>query len=83
MKQESSAVIKLTKSEIEMVINALQFTEEAAEHFDADTMFTHKIKQDFIQIRSDIIQGEKEIETRNETKEENRNGPQACSTCDD
>jgi hypothetical protein len=83
MKQESSAIIKLTKSEIEMVINALQFTEEAAEHFDADTMFTHKIKQDFIQIRSDIIQGEKEIETRNETKEENRNGPQACSTCDD
>jgi hypothetical protein len=83
MKQESSAVIKLTKSEIEMVINALQFTEEAAEHFDVDTMFTHKIKHDFIQIRSDIIQGEKEIETRNETKEENRNGPQACSTCDD
>ena len=83
MNKESSAVIKLTKSEIEMVINALQFTEEAAEHFDADTMFTHKIKQDFIQIRSDIIQGEKDIETRNETKEENRNGPQACETCID
>ena len=83
MKQESSAVIKLTKSEIEMVINALQFTEEAAEHFDADNMFTHKIKQDFIQIRSDIIQGEKDIETRNQTKEENRNGPQACESCDD
>ena len=83
MNKESSAVIKLTKSEIEMVINALQFTAEAAEHFDADTMFTHKIKHDFIQIRSDIIQGEKDIETRNETKEENRNGPQACSTCDD
>ena len=66
-----------------MVINALQFTEEAAEHFDADTMFTHKIKHDFIQIRSDIIQGEKDIETRNETKEENRNGPQACESCDD
>jgi len=83
MNKESSAVIKLTKSEIEMVINALQFTEEAAEHFDADTMFTHKIKQDFIQIRSDIIQGEKDIETRNQTKEENRNGPQACESCDD
>ena len=83
MNKESSAVIKLTKSEIEMVINALQFTEEAAEHFDADTMFTHKIKHDFIQIRSDIIQGEKDIETRNETKEENRNGPQACESCDD
>ena len=58
MKQESSAVIKLTKSEIEMVINALQFTEEAANHFDIDNMFTLKIKHDFIQIRTDIIQGE-------------------------
>ena len=83
MKQESSALIKLTKSEIEMVINALQLTEDAANHFDIDNMFTHKIKHDFIQIRTDIIQGEKEIETRNQTKEENRNGPQACSTCDD
>ena len=81
--KESSAVIKLTKSEIEMVINALQFTEEAAEHFDADSMFTHKIKHDFIQIRKDIIEGEKKIETRNETKEEDRNGPQACESCVD
>jgi hypothetical protein len=83
MNKESSAVIKLTKSEIEMVINALQFTEEAAEHFDADSMFTHKIKHDFIQIRKDIIEGEKKIETRNETKEEDRNGPQACESCID
>ena len=83
MKQESSAVIKLTKSEIEMVINALQLTEDAANHFDINNMFTHKIKQDFIKIRTDIIQGEKEIETRNQTKEENRNGPQACESCDD
>ena len=49
--KESSAVIKLTKSEIEMVINALQFTEEAAEHFDAHSMFTHKIKQDLDKAR--------------------------------
>tara|TARA_R100000008_G_scaffold37785_1_gene21535 strand:- start:1979 stop:2230 length:252 start_codon:yes stop_codon:yes gene_type:complete len=83
MKQESSAVIKLTKSEIEMVINALQLTEDAANHFDINNMFTHKIKQDFIKIRTDIIQGEKEIETRNQTKEKNRNGPQACESCDD
>ena len=81
MNKESSAVIKLTKSEIEMVINSLQFTEEAAEHFDADNMFTHKIKHDFIQIRTDIIQGEKDIETRNKTEEENRNGKQTCETC--
>ena len=83
MNKESSAVIKLTKSEIEMVIDALQFTEEAAEHFDADSMFTHKIKHDFIQIRTDIIQGEKDIETRNKTEEENRNGAQACESCVD
>ena len=81
--KESSATIKLTKSEIEMVINALQFTEEAAEHFDVDTMFTHKIKHDFIQIRSDIIQGEKDIETGNKAEEENRSGPQACESCVD
>jgi len=80
---ESSAVIKLTKSEIEMVINALQFTEEAAEHFDSDSMFTHKIKKDFIKIRADIIEGEKNIETRNETEKENRNGRETCESCDD
>ena len=83
MKKESSAVIKLTKSEIEMVIKSLQFTEDSAEFFNAPIMFTHKIKQDFIQIRTDIIQGEKDIETRNKTKKENRNGPQACESCDD
>ena len=58
--QESTALIRLTKSEIESVIIALQFTEEAAEHFNADSIFTHKIKQDFIQIRKDIIDGEKQ-----------------------
>jgi len=81
--EESSAIIKLTKSEIEMVINALQFTEEAAEHFDADSMFTHKIKQDFIQIRSDIIQGEKENETRNQMEEKTQRNPKTCEVCDD
>ena len=81
--KESSAVIKLTKSEIEMIINSLQFTEEAAEFFDADNIFTNKIKNDFINIRKDISKGEKEIEARNETKEEDRNGPQACKSCDD
>ena len=63
--QESTALIRLTKSEIESVINALQFTEEAAEHFNANSIFTHKIKQDFIQIRKDIIDGEKQNEPKN------------------
>jgi hypothetical protein len=81
--KESSAVIKLTKSEIEMVINALQFTEEAAEHFDADSMFTNKIKQDFIQIRTDIIEGEKDNETRNQMEKETQGNQRPCEVCDD
>ena len=80
--QESTALIKLTKSEIEIVINSLQFTEEAAEHFDAPSMFTHKIKQDFIQIRSDIIQGEKDNETRNQMEKETQGNPKTCEVCD-
>ena len=81
--EESSALIKLTKSEIEMVINALQFTENAAKHFDIDSMFTHKIKHDFIQIRTDIIEGEKENETRNKMEEEIRGNQKSCKVCDD
>jgi hypothetical protein len=81
--KESSALIKLTKSEIEMVINALQLTEDAAEHFDIESMFTHKIKQDFIQIRRDIIEGEKQNETRNKMEEEVRGNQKACEVCDD
>ena len=81
--KESSAVIKLTKSEIEMVIKSLQFTEDSAEFFDAPTMFTHKIKQDFIQIKIDIIEGEKDRESKNKTQEENRNGPETCESCPD
>ena len=72
MKQESSAVIKLTKSEIEIVINSLQLTEDVAEHFDIDSMFTHKIKHDFIQIRTDIIQGERQLEINNENEKKIR-----------
>ena len=81
--EESSALIKLTKSEIEMVINALQLTEDAAEHFDIDSMFTHKIKQDFIQIRRDIIEGEKQNETRDKMEEEVRGNQKTCEVFDD
>ena len=81
--KESNAVIKLTKSEIEMVIKSLQFTEDSAEFFDAPTMFTHKIKQDFIQIKIDIIEGEKDRESKNKTQEENRNGPETSESCPD
>jgi len=81
--KESNALIRLTKSEIEMVINALQFTEEAAEHFDANNKFIYKIKKDFRKILNNIIEGEKEIETGNKTEEENRSGPKTCESCID
>jgi len=85
MNKESSAVIKLTKSEIEWNIIALVWMEKSSEEFRRpnDANMFRKLRKDFIKIKEDIIQGEKDIETRNETKEENRNGPQACSTCDD
>ena len=81
--KESTALIRLTKSEIEMVINALQLTEDAAEHFDIDNMFTYKIKQDFIKIRKDIIEGEKQSETRDKMEEEVRGNQKTCKVCDD
>ena len=67
--KESSAVIKLTKSEIEMVINALQLTGYIADHFDIENMFTYKIKHDFIKIREDIIEGENNNETQNKMEQ--------------
>ena len=44
--QESTALIKLTKSEIESVIIALNFTQQTAETFGADDLtFRFHIKQ--------------------------------------
>ena len=76
--KESSALIKLTKSEIEMVINALQLTEDVANHFDIENMFTHKIKHDFIQIRRDIIEGEKNNETQNKVEQKAQGNQIPC-----
>ena len=81
--KESTALIRLTKSEIEMVINALQLTGYIADHFDIENMFTYKIKQDFIKIRTNIIQGEKQSETTNKMEEKVRGNQQACEVCDD
>jgi len=83
--KESSAVIKLTKSEIEWNIIALVWMEKSSEEFrrphDA-TMF-RKLRKDFIKIKNDIIEGEKSLETENKIEKENRTGPQACETCSD
>ena len=80
---QSTALIRLTKSEIESVIIALQFTEDSSEFFESEASHYGKIKNDFIKTKKDIRQGEKNIETKNETEEENRNGSQSCKNCSD
>ena len=82
---ESTALIKLTKSEIEWAIIALVYSQQAAEHFTQwdDAKMYERIRKDFVNIKNDIIKGEKELETRNEKEEANRNSPQACKSCDD
>ena len=83
--QESTATIKLTKSEIEWTIIALVWMEKSSEEFRRphDVKVFKKIREDLIKIKEDIIQGEKKLETKNETEEENRTGPQACDDCID
>ena len=83
--QESTATIKLTKSEIEWTIIALVWMEKSSEEFRRphDVKMFKKIREDLIKIKEDIIQGEKKLETKNETEEENRTGPQACDDCID
>ena len=85
MKQESTALIKLTKSEIEWTIIALVYSQQADEHFTQwdDAKMYERIRKDFVKIKNDIIKGEKELETRNEKEKANRNSPQACKSCDD
>ena len=83
--QESTATIKLTKSEIEWTIIALVYSQQSAEHFSQwdDAKMYERIRKDFVKIKEDIIQGEKELETRNKTEEKDRTGPQACDDCID
>ena len=72
--QESTATIKLTKSEIEWTIIALVYSQQAAEHFTQwdDAKMYERIRKDFVKIKDNIIHGEKELEIKNKTKEENR-----------
>jgi hypothetical protein len=62
--QESTALIKLTKSEIESVIIALSLAQQTAETFRSEDQIYWKIKHDFIQIKNDIIDGEKKNESQ-------------------
>ena len=83
--QNTSAWIKMTKSEIEWIIISLNISEKSSEIHDksGNSIAFRQLQRDFIRIKNKIMKGEEEYETRNETKEENRNGPQTCSTCID
>jgi len=83
--QESTATIKLTKSEMEWTIIALVYSQQAAEHFSQwdDAKMYERIRKDFVKIKEDIIQGEKQLETKNKNEEKARTSPQACESCDD
>tara|TARA_Y100000034_G_scaffold28544_1_gene34329 strand:- start:106 stop:360 length:255 start_codon:yes stop_codon:yes gene_type:complete len=83
--QESTATIKLTKSEMEWAIIALVYSQQAAEHFSQwdDAKMYERIRKDFVNIKEDIIQGEKQLETKNKNEEKARTSPQACESCDD
>ena len=81
--QESTALIRLTKSEIESVIVALGFVQQTAETFGVGDQIYWKLKHDFIQIQQDIIDGEKQNETKNEMEKETQRNRQACEPCDD
>jgi len=83
--QESTATIKLTKSEIEWAIIALVYSQQAAEHFSQwdDAKMYERIRKDFVKIKEDIIQGEKNLETENKNEKKTRTGPQACDDCID
>ena len=60
--QESTALIKLTKSEIESVIIALNFTQQTAGTFGAEEHIYWKLKNDF-------IDGEKQNESKNKMEQ--------------
>jgi len=83
--QESTATIKLTKSEMEWTIIALVYSQQAAEHFSQwdDAKMYERIRKDFVNIKEDIIQGEKQLEIKNKDEEKTRTSPQSCESCDD
>ena len=75
--QESTATIKLTKSEMEWTIIALVWMEKSSEEFRRphDASILKKIREDFVKIKNDIIEGEKQLEVKNKNEEKDRTSP--------
>ena len=79
---ESSAVIKLSKSEIEYVIIALVHAKKSSEHFsnfDYSKMFT-KLTEDFVKIKKQLREKEKKYSEKEETYRTGEVLP--CENCD-
>ncbi len=82
--KESSAVIKLTQSEITHTIMALVMAKQASANLGIEyyeKMF-NSLWKDFEKIKNNIIEGEKNIETNNKMEEKTRSNPQTCEVCD-
>jgi hypothetical protein len=82
--KESSAVIKLTQSEITHTIMALVMAKQASANLGIEyyeKMF-NSLWKDFEKIKNSIIEGEKKIETNNKMGEKTRSNPQTCEVCD-
>ena len=81
---ESSATIKLTKSEIDWVVISLVHTKNCSEYFsnfDNSNTF-QKLIDDFTKIKEEIIHGEKQLEKKQYSEEKVRTGKEACEECD-
>ena len=85
MKDESNALIRLTKSELEYVIISLTHSLTAAEYFQTEDNYTmkmfNKLKIDFKKIKEDLEEIESN-EIRNTIKTEAITGKQAGPECD-
>jgi hypothetical protein len=77
---ESTATIKLTESEIAWNIIALAWMEKSSDEFRRphDANMFKKLKEDFIKIKEEIIQGEKNLEASNKIKETTKTNPGPC-----
>ena len=82
--KNSTATIKLTKSEIDWVVISLVHTKNCSEYFsnfDNSNTF-QKLIDDFTKIKEDIIQGEKELEEKQYSKKEVSSSQQVDESCD-
>ena len=88
MSGEPTAVIKLTKSEVNKVIRSLVLSTKTAEMFDynndnGDKESFMRLKEDFIKIQNQLTEGEGQVSV-NGTKPNGETTYQAanCDTCE-